>query len=105
MTKSYSIASALLEIRKTSNYLPRFFADFVESAAVHKFNRGGKTILIYEDFSALQIDDDTKSVDSVDGVTSNLIEIIARLLQYKNNPADIPTYLWSDLREWLRQHG
>jgi hypothetical protein len=105
MTKYYSLASALLEIRKTSNYLPRFFADFVESAAVHKFNRGGKTILIYDDFSALQIDDDTKSVDSVDAVTSNLIEVIARLLQYQNNPADIPTYLWHDLKEWLRQHG
>jgi hypothetical protein len=105
MTKSYSLANALLEIRKTSNYLPRAFADFAESAAVHKFNRSGKTILIYEDFSALQIDDDTKSVDSVDAVTSNLIEVIARLLQYQNNPADIPTYLWSDLREWLRQHG
>lgn len=105
MTKSYSIASALLEIRKTSNYLPKAFADFVESAAVHKFNRNDRTILLYADYSALQIDDDTKSVDSVDDVTSNLIEIAARLLQYQNNPADIPAYLWRDLREWLRDHG
>lgn len=105
MTKSYSIASALLEIRKTSNYLPRAFADFVDSAAVYKFNRNDRTILLYADYSALQIDDDTKSVDSVDDVTSNLIEIVARLLQYQNNPADIPAYLWRDLREWLRNHG
>lgn len=105
MTKSYSIASALLEIRKTSNYLPRAFADFAESAAVHKFNRNDRTILLYADYSALQIDDDTKSVEAVDDVTNNLIEIIARLLQYQNNPADIPAYLWRDLREWLRNHG
>lgn len=32
-------------------------------------------------------------------------EIVARLLQYQNNPADIPAYLWRDLREWLRNHG
>lgn len=46
-----------------------------------------------------------KSVESVDDVTSNLIEIIARLLQYQNNPADIPAYLRHDLLEWLRNHG
>lgn len=69
MTKSYTIAAAFLEARKTSCYLPKAFADFV------------------------------------DDVTSNLIEIVARLLQYQNNPADIPAYLWRDLREWLRNHG
>ena len=102
MPKSYTIAEAFLE------YLPKAgfagFAGFVESAAVHKFNRNGKTILLYADYSALQIDADTKSVESVDDVTGNLIEIIARLLQYQNNPADIPAYLWRDLREWLRNH-
>lgn len=96
MLKNYTIGGALLEARKTSNYLPKDFADFVESAAVHKFNRNDKTILLYAD---------TKSVESVDDVTSNLIEIVARLLQYQNNPADIPAYLWRDLREWLRNHG
>lgn len=55
-----------------------------------------KTILLYAD---------TKSVESVDDVTSNLIEIVARLLQYQNNPADIPAYLRRDLLEWLRNHG
>jgi len=55
---------------------------------LHKFNRN-----------------DTKSVESVDDVTSNLIEIVARLLQYQNNPADIPAYLRRDLLEWLRNHG
>jgi hypothetical protein len=74
MIKSYTIA------RKISCYLPK-------SAAVHKFNRN-----------------DTKSVESVDDVTSNLIEIVARLLQYQNNPADIPAYLRHDLLEWLRNH-
>lgn len=48
---------------------------------------------------------DTKSVESVDDVKSNLIEIVARLLQYQNNPADIPAYLRHDLLEWLRNHG
>lgn len=105
MTESYTIAGALLEVRKTSYYLSKAFADFAESAAVHKFNRNDKTILIYADYSALQIDADTKSIESVDDVTSNLIEIVARLLQYQNNPADIPAYLWRDLREWLRNHG
>ncbi len=71
------IKGAFLEARKTSC-----------SAAVHKFNRN-----------------DTKSVESVDDVTSNLIEIVARLLQYQNNPADIPAYLRHDLLEWLRNHG
>lgn len=47
---------------------------------------------------------DTKSVESFDDVTSNLIEIVARLLQYQNNPADIPAYLRHDLLEWLRNH-
>lgn len=37
-------------------------------------------------------------------VTSNLIEIVVRLLQYQNNPADIPAYLRHDLLEWLRNH-
>lgn len=97
MTKSYTIAEAFLEAHKTSCYL-------LKSAAVHKFNRNGKAILLYADYSALQIDADTKSVESVDDVTGNLIEIIARLLQYQNNPADIPVYLWRDLREWLRNH-
>lgn len=105
MIKSYTIAGALLEARKTSCYLPKAFADFVESAAVHKFNRNDKVIMLYSDYSALQIDADTKSVESVDDATSNLIEIIARLLQYQNNPADIPAYLWRDLLEWLRNHG
>lgn len=76
MLKSYTIAGALLEARKTSCYLPRAFADFA----------------------------DTKSVESVDAATSNLIEIVARLLQYQNNPADIPAYLRHDLLEWLRNH-
>ena len=97
MPKSYTIAAAFLEARKTSCYLAK-------SAAVHKFNRNDKTILLYADYSALQIDADTKSVESVDDVTGNLIEIAARLLQYQNNPADIPAYLWRDLREWLRNH-
>lgn len=44
---------------------------------------------------------DTKSVESIDDVT----EIVARLLQYQNNPADIPAYLRHDLLEWLRNHG
>lgn len=105
MTKSYTIAAALLEAHKTSNYLSKDFADFVESAAVHKFNRNDRTILLYSDYSALQIDAETKSVESVDDATNNLIEIVARLLQYQNNPADIPAYLWRDLREWLRNHG
>lgn len=96
MTKRYTIAEAFLEARKTSCYLSK--------AAVHKFNRNDKTILLYADYSALQIDADTKSVAAVDDVTGNLIEIAARLLQYQNNPADIPTYLWRDLREWLRNH-
>lgn len=48
---------------------------------------------------------DTKSVESVDAATSNLIEIVARLLQYQDNPADIPAYLRHDLLEWLRNHG
>lgn len=104
MTKSYTIAGALLEVRKTNCYLPKVFADFAESAAVHKFNRNDKVILLYVDYSALQIDADTKSVESVDDATSNLIEIVARLLQYQNNPADIPAYLRRDLREWLRDH-
>lgn len=105
MLKNYTIGGALLEARKTSNYLPKAFVDFVESAAVHKFNRNDKTILIYSDYSALQLDNDTKSVDSVDDVTGNLIEIIARLLQYQNNPMNIPAYLYRDLQEWLRNHG
>lgn len=42
---------------------------------------------------------------SADDATSNLIEIVARLLQYQNNPADIPAYLRRDLLEWLRNHG
>lgn len=75
MTKSYTITEAFLEARKTSCYLPK--ADFA----------------------------DTKSVESVDDATSNLIEIVARLLQYLNNPADIPAYLRRDLLEWLRNHG
>lgn len=105
MLKSYTIATAFLEARKTSCYLSKAdFVGFVESAAVHKFNRNGKTILLYADYSALQIDADTKSVDSVDDATGNLIEIATRLLQYQNNPADIPAYLWCDLREWLRNH-
>lgn len=83
MIKSYTIAA-----RKTSCYLPK-------AAAVHKFNRNDKVILLYAD---------TKSVESVDDVTSNLIEIVARLLQYQNNPADIPAYLRHDLLEWLRNH-
>lgn len=80
---------------------------FLEAAAVHKFNRNDKIILLYSDYSALQIDAETKSVESVDDVTGNLIEIIARLLQYQNNLADIPAYLrrdLRDLREWLRNH-
>mgnify|MGYP001105291903 CR=1 FL=1 len=97
MIKSYSIAGAFLEARKTSCYLPKAFADSTKSAAaVHKFNRNDKVILLYAD---------TKSVESVDDVTSNLIEIVARLLQYQNNPADIPAYLRHDLLEWLRNHG
>lgn len=105
MIKSYTIAEAFLEARKTSCYLPKAdFAGFVESVAVHKFNRNDKIILLYSDYSALQIDAETKSVESVDDVTNNLIEIVARLLQYQNNPADIPAYLWRDLREWLRNH-
>lgn len=97
MLSSYTIARSLLEARRS--------VDFVESAAVHKFNRNGKAILIYADNSALQIDTATKSVEAIDDVTCNLIEIVARLLQYKNNPADIPAYLWRDLREWLRNNG
>lgn len=96
MVKSYTIGGALLEARKTSNYLPKDFVDFVESAAVHKFNRNDKTIFLYAD---------TKSVAAIDDATSNLIEIVARLLQYQNNPADIPAYLRRDLLEWLRNHG
>lgn len=99
MTKSYTIAAAFLESRKTSCYLSK-----VESAAVHKFNRNDKIILLYSDYSALQIDTETKSVEAVDDATNNLIEIAARLLQYQNNPADIPAYLRRDLREWLRNH-
>lgn len=97
MIKRCTIAEAFLEARKTSCYLAK-------AAAVHKFNRNDKIILLYSDYSALQIDAETKSVESVDDVTGNLIEIIARLLQYQNNPADIPAYLWRDLREWLRNH-
>ena len=76
MIKSYTISGALLEAHKTSNYLPKDFADT-------------KSV---------------ESVESVDDATSNLIEIVARLLQYQNNPADIPAYLRRDLREWLRNH-
>lgn len=78
MIKSYTIGVKC----KTSNYLPKDFADY----------------------SALQIDNGTKSVESVADATSNLIEIVARLLQYQNNPADIPAYLRHDLLEWLRNH-
>lgn len=46
-----------------------------------------------------------ESIESIDDATSNLIEIIARLLQYQNNPTDIPAYLRRDLLEWLRNHG
>lgn len=60
----------------------------IAGAAGHNFNRNG-----------------TKRVESVDAVASNLIEIVARLLQYQNNPADIPAYLRHDLLEWLRNHG
>lgn len=105
MLKGYTIAGALLEVHKTSCYLPKAFVDFVESAAVHKFNRNDKIILLYADYSALQIDIGTKSVEAIDDATGNLIEIVARLLRYQNNPADIPAYLWRDLREWLRNHG
>lgn len=77
---------------------------FLESVAVYKFNRNDKIILLYSDYSALQIDAETKSVESVDDAINNLIEIVARLLQYQNNPADIPAYLRRDLREWLRNH-
>lgn len=106
MTKSYTIAAAFLEARKTSCYLSKAdFAGFVESVAVYKFNRNDKIILLYSDYSALQIDAETKTVEAVADVTNNLIEIVARLLQYQNNPADIPAYLWRDLREWLRNHG
>lgn len=76
MIKSYTIAGASLEARKTS------------CSAVHKFNRNDKVILLYAD-----TDDN-----------GNLIEIVARLLQYQNNPADIPAYLRHDLLEWLRNH-
>lgn len=62
--------------------------EYLPKAAVHKFNHN-----------------DTKSVESVDDATSNLIEIVARLLQYQNNPADIPAYLRHNLLEWLRNHG
>lgn len=102
--KNYSVASALLETRKTSRYLPAAFANFAESAAVNKFNRDGKTILIFSDYSALQIDNNTNNIDSIDATISGLIEIVARLQQFSSNPADIPAYLWRDLREWLRQH-
>lgn len=89
MIKSYTIAGAFLEARKTSCYLPK------AAAVVHKFNRNDKVILLYAD---------TKSVESFDDVTSNLIEIVARLLQYQNNPTDIPAYLRHNLLEWLRNH-
>lgn len=92
MIKSYTITGALLEARKTSCYLPK-------SLAVHKFNRNDKVILLYTDTKSVE------SVESVDDVTGNLIEIVARLLQYQNNPADIPAYLRHDLLEWLRNHG
>lgn len=100
MTKSYTIAAAFLEALPKADS-----AGFVESVAVHKFNRNDKIILLYSDYSALQIDAETKRVEAVDDATNNLIEIVARLLQYQNNPADIPAYLWRDLREWLRNHG
>lgn len=102
----YSIASALLEKRKTSRYSPAAFANFIESAAVNKFNRdGGKTALIFSDYSVLLIDNKTHNVESIDDVMCGLFEIIARLIQYQSNPADIPAYLCRDLREWLHQHG
>lgn len=102
----YSIANALLDARKTSRYSPAAFANFIESAAVNKFNRdAGKTVLIFSDYSVLLIDNKTRNVESIDDVMCGLFEIVARLIQYQSNPADIPAYLWRDLREWLHQHG
>ena len=70
---------------------------------IKSYTIGGTSNYLPKDFA------DTKSVESVDDATSNLIEIVARLLQYQNNPADnpadIPAYLRRDLLEWLRNHG
>lgn len=92
--KSYSIASALLNSA---------FVDFAESGVINKFNRNGKTILIYADYSALQIDNVTKCIDLVNGATSDAIEITARLLQLSEQEInDIPTYLRKNLLKYLR---
>lgn len=103
--KGHTIASALLEIRKDSRYLPHAFADFAEAASVNKFQPADKTILIFSDYSALMIDKDTYSVDHIDGITSDLIEIAIRLQTLPSTAvADIPAYLCRDLLKWLRRH-
>lgn len=102
----YSIASALLEIRKTSHYSPAAFANFIESVAVNKFNRNDKTILLYADYSALQIDADTHSIDSIDGIMSALLEIAVRIQALPESTVnDIPSYLYCDLLKWLRHNN
>lgn len=103
----YSIASALLEIRKTSRYSPAAFANFIESAAVNKFNHDdGKTILIFADYSALQINNDTHSIDSIDGIMSGLIEIAMRIQALPESAVtDVPAYLYCDLLKWLRHNS
>lgn len=102
----YSIASALLEIRKTSRYSPAAFANFVESVAVNKFNHYDKTILILADYSALQINNDTHSIDSIDGIRGVLIEIAVRIQALPESAVnDIPAYLYCDLLKWLRHNN
>ena len=102
----YSIASALLEIRKTSRYSPAAFANFIESIAVNKFNHDDKAILIFVDYSALQIDDDTHSIDSIDGIMSALLEIAVRIQALPESTVnDIPSYLYCDLLKWLRHNN
>lgn len=102
----YSIASALLEIRKTSRYSPAAFANFIESIAVNEFNHDDKTILILADYSALQIDGNTHCIDSIDGIMSALLEIAVRIQALPESTVnDIPSYLYCDLLKWLRHNS
>lgn len=47
----------------------------------------------------------TKSVDSIDYTSDNVVEIVTRLQQLPESAAlDIPAYLRRDLLKWLRQY-
>lgn len=99
--KSYTIASALIELQKTSDYIPQAFARFCESGAVNKFNRNSAAVLIYADFSALLIDGD--KINLPDDDAGDIIELIARLQVLPNNKIrDIPAFWRYELLKYLR---